>query len=247
MTLTASFSVAAFACAALLAQDQPSFEVASVKPSASDSQGRDLRVYPGGRLHITHLELDTIVREAYGIKHDQLSGGPAWLHTDQFDIEAKASGDPDRARMMAMLRTLLAERFQLKIRRETHEENIYALVVGKGGPKLTPSTASESFIRLYRNTPVELPGVDYTIGGQKVSLAQLADRLGDMQLGRPVQDRTGIQGEFDFKLRYATDDNPDTGPSIFAAIQEQLGLKLEAAKGPVETFVIEKAERPSGN
>ena len=248
MTLRLPLVVAAFASAALFAQEKPAFDVASVKPAGPDGRGgRDFRTYPGGRLHITNLPLDVIIREAYGIKRYQLSGGPAWLHTDEFDIEAKSEGDPGRAQMMAMLQALLAGRFQLKIRRETREQNIYALTVAKNGPKLTPSTATEFYIRLYRNTPMELPGVDYTIAGQKATLAQIADRLGDMQLDRPVLDRTGIPGEYDFKLRYAIDDNPDTGPTIFSAIQEQLGLKLEAARGPVEILVIEKAEKPSGN
>ncbi len=248
MTLRLPLVVAAFASAALFAQEKPAFDVASVKPAGPDGRGgRDFRTYPGGRLHITNLPLDVIIREAYGIKRYQLSGGPAWLHTDEFDIEAKSEGDPGRAQMMAMLQALLAGRFQLKLRRETREQNVYALTVAKNGPRLTPSTAAEFYIRLYRNTPMELPGVDYTIAGQKATLAQIAEGLGDNQLGRPVLDRTGIPGEYDFKLRYATDDNPDTGPSIFAAIQEQLGLKLEAARGPVEILVIEKAEKPSGN
>ena len=247
MTLRLLLAVAAVASAGPFAQENPSFEVASVKPAGPGSRSRDFRIYPGGRLHITNLPLDLIVREAYSVKRYQLSGGPSWLHTDEFDIEAKAAGEPSRAQMLAMLQTLLADRFQLKVRRETREQNIFALTVAKNGPKLTPSSAAEFYIRLYRNTPMELPGVDYTIAGQKATLAQIADRLGDMQLDRPVLDRTGIPGEYDFKLRYATDDNPDTGPSIFAAIQEQLGLKLEAARGPVGILVIEKAEKPSGN
>jgi uncharacterized protein (TIGR03435 family) len=245
MTLRLPLVVAAFASAGLFAQEKTAFEVASVKPATGGSS--DFRIYPGGRLHITNLPLDVIVRQAFAVKRYQLTGGPSWLHTDEFDIEAKAVGEPSRAQMMAMLQTLLADRFQLKVRRETREQNIYALTVAKNGPKLTPSTAAEFFIRLDRNTPRELPGVDYTIAGQKATLAQIAEGLGDNQLDRPVLDRTGIPGEFDFKLRYAIDDNPDTGPTIFAAIQEQLGLKLEAARGPVEILVIEKAEKPSGN
>ncbi|MDR3703016.1 MAG: TIGR03435 family protein [Candidatus Sulfopaludibacter sp.] len=245
MTHRVPLIVAAFAAVGLFAQEKPAFDVASVKPATRG--GSDFRTYPGGRLHIANLPLDVIIRQAYAVKHYQLTGGPSWLHTDEFDIEAKAVGEPSRAQMMAMLQTLLADRFQLKVHRETREQNIYALTVAKNGPKLTPSTAAEFFIRLDRNTPRELPGVDYTIAGQKATLAQIAEGLGDNQLDRPVLDRTGIPGEFDFKLRYAIDDNPDTGPSIFAAIQEQLGLKLEAARGPVAILVIEKAEKPSGN
>lgn len=245
MTVRTLIGVAAIASGTLFAQQ--AFDVASVKPAGPANRGADFRIYPGGRLRITNLNLDVIVREAYAVKHYQIAGGPAWLKTDDFDIDAKAEGDPSRPQMMAMLQTLLADRFKLKVHRETQEGNVYALVAAKGGPKLTASTAGESYVRLYRNTPIDQVGVDYTIAGQKATVALIAERLGDMELGRPVLDRTGIKGEFDFKLRYAIDDNPDTGPSIFAAIQEQLGLKLEAAKGPVEILVIDKAEKPSGN
>ena len=92
----------------------------------------------------------------------------------------------------------------------------------------------------------KLPGVSYALGGKKASMALFAERLSE-QLRRPVFDRTGIQGEFDFKVDYAIDDNPETGPSIFNAIQEELGLKLETTKGPIETLIIEHAEKPGGN
>ncbi len=242
MTLRTPLIVAVFAAGAW-PQDRPVFDSASVKPSSGPS--RDFRLYPGGRLRITSLDLGLIFQQAFGIKRYQLTGGPAWLYTDTLDIDAKAEGDPSQDRMLAMLQSLLAGRFQLKIRRESREENVYALTIGKNGPKLTPSAAAESYVRLYRNTPRELPGVDYTIAGQKASLPLLAERLGEMQLNRPVLDRTGLKGEYDFKLRYATDDNLDTGPSISNAIQEQLGLKLEAAKGPRD--LVEKAERLAGN
>jgi uncharacterized protein (TIGR03435 family) len=152
MTLQTVVGVAVFASGTLFAQ--PAFDVASVKPADPNGLVVDFRVYPGGRLHITNLSLDAIIQEAFAVKHYQLSGGPGWLKTDLFDIEARAEGDPSRERMMAMLQTLLAGRFQLKVHRETREGNVYALVVAKGGPKLTPSTANESYIRLYRNTPV---------------------------------------------------------------------------------------------
>jgi uncharacterized protein (TIGR03435 family) len=244
-------SIAAIVSCGLFGQSAgvpAAFDVASVKPaSATSRQGADFRVLPGGTLQVTNLNLRVIIEEAFGVKAYQISGGPGWFGTDEFDIEAKADGNANRGRVMAMLRTLLAERFQLKVHRETREGNVYVLVVAKNGPNLKAATGEQSFVRLYRNTPTDQPGVSYTIAGQKASLALLAERLADMQLDRPVLDRTGIKGEFDFKLDYAIDDNPDSGPSIFSAIQEQLGLKLEAAKGPVETLVIDHVERPSGN
>ena len=145
-----------------------------------------------------------------------------------------------------MLQSLLVERFQLKLRRETREGNVFELVEAKSGLKIKKSTADSSHLRLIRNTPPELPGVSYTIIGQKVSITKLGEHLmGEVQ--RPVFDRTGIVGEFDFKIDYAIEGNLETGPSIFTALQGQIGLKLQAVKGPVETLVIEKAERPVEN
>jgi uncharacterized protein (TIGR03435 family) len=222
------------------------FEVASVKPADPSRSMVDFVVSPGGRLRVINLTLAEMVREAYEMKFFELSGGPGWVNSDRFDIEAKAAGEPSRREIMAMLRSLLEERFHLKVRRESREAGVYELVTAKGGPKLKPSIADSSYLRLYRHTPPELPGVLYTIAGQKSSIARLADHLtGTAQ--RRVIDRTGIEGEFDFKIDYAVEGHSDEGPSIFTALQEQLGLKLQAAKGQVEHLVIESAERPSAN
>jgi uncharacterized protein (TIGR03435 family) len=208
-----SATLALAAVAAMFGQsamNPPAFEVASVKavPAAS-GKPLDFRTYPGGRLEVTNLTLKSILQLAYGVKGYQLTGGPAWLDTDRFDIVAKASGDASRAELLAMLQTLLADRFQLKVHRESKESNVYALVVGKNGPKLKESTAGQSYVRLYRKEPPDQPGVHYTIDAQKVSMALLAERLGG-EWARPVLDRTGIQGEFDFKLDYSIDENPDS-------------------------------------
>ncbi len=237
-------------CCAALAQTAaiPRFDVASIRPvPAMAREPIDFRIQPGGRLTITNLTLKIMVREAFGVKNYQIAGGPVWLDTDRFDVVAKADDDPSRKQMMTMLQALLAERFQLKVHRETKEGHVYALVAAKGGAKLKPSTADQSYVGLSRNTPTDQVGVSYTITGQKAAMAMFAERLGELELGRPVLDRTGLQGEFDFRLDYGTADNPGTEPSIFTAIQEQLGLKLESAKGPVETLVIDGAEKPSAN
>lgn len=224
----------------------PTFEAASVKPASPNQSAVDFVVSPGGRLRIVNLTLAGMIREAYHLKYYQVSGGPGWVETDRFNVEAKASGDATRNELMAMLQALLTERFQLRVRREARQGNVFELVVAGDGPKLKPSTAESSFLRLYRNTPPELPGVSYTIMAQKVSMARLADDLmGHLQ--RPVVDRTGISGEFDFKIDYAVEGHSEEGPSLFTALQEQLGLRLRATKGPVESLVIEKAERPSEN
>jgi uncharacterized protein (TIGR03435 family) len=170
-----------------------------VRPADPNQRAVDFVVLRG--LRATNLTLAELIREAYQIKYYQLEGGPRWLDSDRFNIEAKADGEPVRKDVMEMLRALLAERFQLKVRREVREGNVYELVVANRGPKLTPSKAETSFLRLDRNTSRELLGVSYTIIGQKVSMAKLADDLmGKVQ--RPVLDRTGITGDFDFRIDY---------------------------------------------
>ncbi|MGA3099914.1 MAG: TIGR03435 family protein [Bryobacteraceae bacterium] len=166
-----------------VAQTTPGFDVASVKPSAGYIM--DFLVYPGGRLHITCQTVNLMLRQAYGLEHYQISGGPTWLSTDYFDIEAKADGDPTREQMMVMLQTLLADRFQLKARRETKEENVYALVVAKGGHKLKPPTGDRGYVRLWRYDPPTEPGVHYALRGKKAALAMIARSIGQ-RMGRPV-------------------------------------------------------------
>ena len=222
----------------------PAFDVASVK--AALGRVVDFRILPGGRLHITALTVNAILRQAYGLERYQITGGPAWLDTDGFDIEAKAEGEIAKERILAMLQALLADRFQLKVHREQREGNVYALVLAKGGHKLNPPTGDRSYISIYRYDPTTESGVHYALAGKKASLALIAKYLGQQE-GRPVIDRTGIEGEFDFKVDYAIGDNPDSGTPLIMAIQEQLGLKLEAAKGPVEALVVDRAEKPSVN
>jgi uncharacterized protein (TIGR03435 family) len=190
--------------------------------------------------------VNLILRQAYGLEHYQIGGGPVWLSTDDFDIEAKSEGDATREQMMVMLQALLADRFQLKVRRETKEENVYAVVVAKGGHKLKPPTGDRSYVSVWRYDPPTEPGVHYALRGKKASLALIAKNIGK-QMGRPVIDRTGIEGEFDFEVDFAIDDEPVSGPNLMSAIQTQLGLKLETAKAPMEMLVVEHAEKPSGN
>ncbi len=224
----------------------PEFEAAAVKPVGDPSaKPMDFRVQPGGRLQIMNVTLKHILQQAFSIKAYQMSGGPSWIDADYFDIAAKAeSATATREQMMAMLQSLLAARFGLKFHWEEREGNVFTLTVAKNGPKLQAATGDKTFVGIYRNTPMELPGVNYTISGTKAPMSLIAERIGDMALSRPVQNRTGIEGEFDFKLNYALDES---GPSIFMAVQDQLGLKLEATKGPIRTLIVDHAEKPAAN
>jgi uncharacterized protein (TIGR03435 family) len=189
-----------------------------------------------------------LIRQVYGVAPYQISSGPGWLDDDRYDIDAKAQGDPSREQMMATLQTLLADRFKLEVHRETREGPVFALTVAKNGAKLKqPKDGEESFIRNGRTGPLDKDAATSILYGQKASMPAFIEQL-SRQLGRPVLDRTGITSDFDFRLEFAAGDAPtDAGPSIFAAIQEQLGLKLEAAKGPVEILVVDHAEKPSEN
>ena len=243
----------------------PAFEVASVRPGAPNGHpgiGIDLRTYPGGRLVATECTLKQLIQAAYTAEPWEVLGGPSWLDSDRFDIEAKAaqdfSNDRDRVlalgrdaprMMMTMLQTLLADRFNVIVHRETREDTIYSLVVAKNGPKLQPATGSNSpFIGLRRTGATDRPAVTLILAGENATMEVLAQRLSYWTLHRPVVDRTGIAGNYSIRIEYAADDSlPDAGPSLFTAIQDQIGLKLESGKGPVDFLVVDHADKPSAN
>jgi bla regulator protein BlaR1 len=228
-----------------------SFEVASIRPSQPGTRGTYLNLPPPGREFTSkNVPLSTLIQVAYHIQDYQLSGGPGWMASGPFDIAAKADHDADREEIRRMLQALLADRFKLAVRRETKELPIYELVVGKNGSKLPEAAEGDGGFRWGGGR----------INGRKVSMEDFVEVL-SVSMGRPVLDRTALTGIYDIKLQwtpahFVSPEGPGVkneppidpdGPSIFTAIQEQLGLKLEARKGPVETIVVEHAERPSEN
>lgn len=227
------------------------FEAASVKPSAQGGRGRTLTTDPSGRFMAERATLRMLVAFAYGVRDFQLSGGPNWIDTAQYDIVAKPAAKSIRAQTLLMVQGLLADRFQLKLHRETKELPIFVLVVAKNGPKFKESKPDD-------NRPVKgLQGGAGELLGLGASMDSLAARLAAYS-GRLVIDRTGLVGRYDFKLQWTPESgqqprSPDERTtdtletSILTALQEQLGLKLEAQKGPVETLVIDYAARPSAN
>jgi uncharacterized protein (TIGR03435 family) len=226
----------------------PAFEVASVKQNRSGELSISIRQRPGGGFIAHNAPLRMLLTHAYNIKPHQLSGLPAWTSDARFDIEAKADG-ASPAQVRQMLQTLLAERFRLAAHRETREQPIYTLVVAKGGPRLRESKAE--------TTQMDGKGPGQ-IAAEKVPMAMLARSLQNI-LERSVVDETGLTGEYDFELNWLPDrlaeprpgDEPRpadiSGPSIFTALQEQLGLRLQAAKGPVEIVVVDRVERLTEN
>ena len=227
----------------------PTFEAATVKaadPTAPN--GVDFRLTPG-RLTAVAVTLEQLVSQAYAMNRIQITGGPSWFKTDRFDINATAEGNLTREQMMLMLQTLLHDRFQLKIHRESREGKVHTLVVAKNGPKLERATQADErgFIRILRYDPPERPSLTYAYVGQGSTIVRLVSLLKG-QLGTPaVTDGTHLEGAFNFRLEFAPDDPQSAGPSLYSALQEQLGLKLESAKGSIEMLIIDHAERPAEN
>lgn len=246
------------------------FEVASIKPvDPAAGGGMQIGVLPSGVFTAKNVTLKALIQQAYEVRDFQVSGGPGWLDTARYDIIAKGNGagpsEEDLGKMtdaqrnlfkeqlLTRLRALLADRFQLRVHRETRELPVYALMVAKNGTRLQVATDSPgpgSGLSMRRGE-----GGKSEITGTKVSVASLVKLLSS-QVGRVVLDQTGLQGTCDFKMTFAPDMGPSAGdastpgpdgPSLFTALQEQLGLRLEAQKGPVEVVVIDSAQRASEN
>jgi uncharacterized protein (TIGR03435 family) len=229
-----------------------SFEVASVKPSRPNIRGMNL-MHASGKLTAKNVPLEWIIAQAFEVYPYRLLNAPGWIHSTRYDIEGKAANpQATKAELNGMLQSLLAERFHLATHREKRDLPVYALVIGKSGPMLKPP-----------EKPDGPHGVDYRNGGtillgRNATMEELADAL-SFRMGRTVTDRTGLKDRFDFRLEFTPDEfvaafgeeksvTPDlNGTNIFTAIQEQLGLKLESGKGPVEMIVIDRVERPTEN
>jgi uncharacterized protein (TIGR03435 family) len=233
------------------------FEVATIKPSKPDQPGRAFRVN-GREFSTINTSVSDLITFAYGLHARQITGAPAWLESDKYDLLAKPDGEgqPNDKQWKTMLQKLLADRFKLTFHRDKKELSVYAITVGKSGPKLTKSEGD----------PNGLPSLFFrSLGNLPARNATIADLAGVLQgavLDRPVVDQTGIAGRYDFQLQWTPDqsqfismgakvppppDDPAAPPDLFTAIQQQMGLKLESVKAPVEAIVIDKVEKPSEN
>jgi uncharacterized protein (TIGR03435 family) len=221
----------------------PAFEVASIKQNASGSLNANAARVAGDRYRAENVSLISLLRVAYAVQEFQIAGHPAWANVDRFDIDAKMEAGANPRDWPVMLQRLLADRFKLTLHREQREGPIYTLVVGSSGPRLTAAEPSKR----------SNPGGDFSasptqIIGTGVTMAEFAMRL-SRSMGIPVVDRTGLTGAFDLKLTWPVDDQfvgrgASASPTIFTAIQEQLGLRLQSGRGPVEMLIVDRAERP---
>ncbi len=260
------------------------YEVATILPSKPGGNGVGLLPSPNG-LIARNATLQMLMTAAYGVENYQLSGGPSWYTSDRYDIDAKIEASvadalqqlspSERTKVRQhMLQALLADRFKLTIRRETSELPVYSLVVAKNGSKIKQAKSGDTYsnglhdrdgnVRGAGATMIGVNAGALTLTGQAVPIANLVSLLA-RYVDRPIVDKTGLTGNFDFLLQFtanqgalvASGGDPSSGatpplsetnaPYLLTAIQEQLGLKLESGKGPAEMIVIGHVEKPSGN
>ena len=230
------------------ADANPSFEVATIKPSDPNDHNYGFHL-SGHSIFIENQTVNSLISFAYSVQQKQIAGGPAWFGTDRFDIKGvpDAEGEPSWQQQKVMLQKLLADRFKITFHREKRELSIYAITVLKSGPKLATSKSDPNALADQTgNGNGSQQMVKYTNN----SMAEFALAL-QSNLDRPVVDQTGLNGKFDFSLEWTSDQSQaadsNAAPVFFTAIQEQLGLKIEATKGLADVLVIDHVERPSDN
>jgi uncharacterized protein (TIGR03435 family) len=234
------------------------FEVATIKPvDPGPKSGRYITMQGTNRFVCKTYTLKLLIAAAYELNPEAISGGPSWVDDDHYDILAVTLGDvrPNHDEQMNMLRRLIVDRFSLTFHREQKVFSIYALEVAKDGPKLKLSTSGPD------DPSTVGPGVVYpdrvALPGRNTTMGSFASLLQRAILDRPVVDRTGLTGRYDFDLEWAPDEtqfggdvrtSPATSaPPLFTAMPQELGLKLEAMRGPVSALVIDGVQRPSAN
>jgi uncharacterized protein (TIGR03435 family) len=231
---------------------QPQFAVASIKTSSSTDPRRSITGMQRGAFRAVDYTLKDLLRLGWDVRSYQISGGPKWLDSDRYDIEVKPDvpfdvpgpGGEGQQRLRLMVQSMLADRFKLTLHREKKETSVYFLVIGRNGSSL--KRAGES--------PDQGPHIQDGKGqliATNVDMPIFARALAG-ELGVTVIDRTNLSGAYDLKLEWSPDADvsievPSSGPSIFTALQEQLGLRLESGKAPVDVVVVDHAEKPSAN
>jgi uncharacterized protein (TIGR03435 family) len=242
---------------AMAADANPVFEVTVVKPTKPDVQGKGFRV-AGREFSTINTSVNDMITFAYGLHARQITGGPSWMDTEKYDVTGKPEGEgqPNGNQWKIMVQKMLADRFQLTFHHDKKELSVYAIVVGKNGPKLTKSAGDPNGLpRLMFGRLGYLPALN-------ASMSEFAGVMQAAVLDRPVVDQTGLTGKFDFELKWTPDetqfgamgvkvppapDDPNAPPDLFTAMQDQLGLKLQATKTPADVIVIDRVAKPSEN
>jgi uncharacterized protein (TIGR03435 family) len=232
----------------MAANSDPSFEVVTIKPIDPKTNQFGFH-YLGRHVYCNTQSVSSLIRFAYGVSEQQIVGGPEWMTKEFYDVDgvADAPGEPSQTQMLRMYQKVLTDRFQLTFHREKRELSVYALTVEKNGAKLTKSIDT----RGYHNETGGEDKTGITMRYTNISIEEFAANMQSLGDGRPVIDRSRLMGRFDFTLKWNREQtpssDPDAAPGLFTAIQEQLGLKLEAVKALVDVIVIDHIERPSAN
>jgi uncharacterized protein (TIGR03435 family) len=251
------------------AQSSPSFEAATIRPAPPDARGALMNFPTPTRLSVNNFTLRMLINTAYGPELGpgaQVTGGPDWIEKDRYVILGQSQGSPTRAEMIAMLKTLLTERFALKVHTDSKEVDAYALVMARDDRKPGPKLQTWDGTCNGKPVPAAQPGgtgprcaAFFRPPGlvmRGASIAVLANMLSApfSNLGRPVVDQTGLGGEYDYDLEVSfapASPNPApadaAAPSVFVALQEQLGLKLQPTRTTVKVLVVDNASRPTEN
>lgn len=235
-------------------QSRLTFEVASIKPSKPGGRGGAIKVLPGGQVYMQqNFPIRLVIARIHLVPVRQVTGGPEWLDTEMWDIQAKADRPGyDREQMLEMVGNLLEDEFKLKLRKDVKEGPVYALMVDKSGSKMKANESPEDY-----EIPVQGGPGGVTVG-KRVSMQRLCFDLGQFLQAneRPVIDKTGLKGYYDFTLSFMPELPPGfdkerlppemlNRPSLFEALRTQLGLKLEPQNGPVDYYVIDHVEKPA--
>jgi uncharacterized protein (TIGR03435 family) len=243
----------------MAANADPSFEVATIKPSPPNRLAGKNFGFRGGHFMTRNTNVNDLIARAYGLHAKQIVGGPDWFSTDLYDIEGKPDieGVPNDKQIRTMLQKLLADRFKLTFRHDKRELSVYVISVASGGPKMTTSGSDSG-------TSFHLRGLGDLLG-TGMTMTDFAQRMQAGVMDKPVVDQTGLSGRYDFELKWTPDesqfaqfrgtgavvppptDDPNAPPSLYTAVQEQLGLKMGPAKLPDEVIVIDHVEKPSEN
>jgi uncharacterized protein (TIGR03435 family) len=234
-------------------EEVPAFEVASItpcKPGTPEPPGEHAGMvqftFPGGRFQANAVTLKYLLEWAYDLQSSQHSDGPAWLAADRYDIVAKASGNVTDEQMKLMTRTLIAERFHLMSHHEPKTMQVYTLTKGKADPRLFPPKDGEVHsLRVEPQMGADQKIASYRVIATRFSLAQLTDTFA-RQLGHVIVNQTGLNGDFDFTLDLAPDQerpNPLDPALLLSALRDQLGLTVASQKAPVDFLVIDGAEK----
>jgi uncharacterized protein (TIGR03435 family) len=255
---------------------QFTYDVATIRPTKSTEQYAVKFSYTPDGLTAENVSLQLLIRRAFGLQDDQILNAPGWLNSEKYDLDAKMdsatadamnklTGDQRTQQRKLMLQALLIDRIVLKTHPGMKDLQAYSLLIGKNGAKLHESQSTDPSVANSTGMNVQVSGQSMTISGQGIPMAPLLTML-SQELNRPVLDKTGLTGTYNFSLQFTMESAqfqsggggapggqsampaPDAGGvSIFTALQEQLGLKLESGKGPVDVLVIDHVERPTGN